>query len=542
MRQRAIVLLLFGSISLSAQTLTLDFFKDKPRSFAKDFYISQFLDQDIKPKEAEALIGDVHNMNYRLFYKFVDKIDDFSFTRTKYCLKLDAEQYKGKSDNCVAMGLSAYKATKLTPQTLNQIAENIQNNYPTIAKRYKLIASHSFETLMRAEDKILISTFTSVGGTFRQTYYNHPIPPSKLNNLIKQKSFSSMVKKIVRDPKLNNLQKSILKIDASNLTAEANFLLALNAIKHQKEDVAIWYLKLSEQKARKAFDKSKALFWQYLLTKDKALLAKLTESKDINIYSLYAYETLGIAPKGVKTAIESNTTKAPFEITDPFAWVKVQKIFKSQKYSSYDVKKAVAMKLNSKESEAHVARLIYNFQKEEHYFLKPHFQHLKHLKPERIALILAIARQESRFIPTSISYSYALGMMQFMPYVARDIASKNGFKEFKYEDMFEPKVAYKFANIHLDFLENSLYHPLFVAYAYNGGIGFTKRNILQKEYFKEGKYEPFLSLEMVPNQQARHYGKKVLANYVIYAKLLGVKTSIKTLLNTLKPPHRTHRF
>ncbi|HIP58791.1 MAG TPA: lytic transglycosylase domain-containing protein [Campylobacterales bacterium] len=542
MSQRAILFLLFLSIGLSAETITLDFFKDKPRSFAKDFYISQFLDQDIKPKEAEALIGDVYNMNYRLFYKFADKVDNFSFTRTKYCLKLKAEQFKGKSNDCVAMGLSPYKATKLPPQTLSQIADDIKQNYPKISERYKIIATRSFETLMNAKEEVLISTFTEVGGKFRQTYYNHPLPASKLNDLSKQKSFSRMVVKIIRDPKLNNLQQSILKIDASNLSAEANFLLAMNAIKLQKEDIAIWYLKLSEKKSKKAFDKSKTQFWQYLLTQDKKHLSKLTESKDINIYSLFAYETLGIAPKGIITTIESNNTKAPFDITDPFAWVKVQKIFKSQKYSSYDVKKAVAMKLNSKESEAHVARLIYNFQKEEHYFLKPHFQYIKHLKPERIALILAIARQESRFIPASVSYSYALGMMQFMPYVAKDIAEKNGFKDFKYEDMFDPKTAYKFADIHLNYLENSLYHPLFIAYAYNGGIGFTKRNILQKEYFKAGKYEPFLSLEMVPNGQARHYGKKVLANYLIYAQLLGVDTSIKTLLNTLKPPHHMHRF
>ncbi len=542
MFKSAILLLLFWSISLSSKTLTLDFFKDKPRSFIKDFYISQFLDQDIKPKEAKALIGDVHNMNYRLFYKFVDKIDDFSFTRTKYCLQLKGVQFKGKSVDCIAIGLSSYKATKLKPQTLTQIADQIQNNYPDIAKRYKLIAKQSFSALMKMENRVLISTFTSVGSKFRQTYYNHPIPSKKLNTLIQDRSFSTMVVKIIRDPKLTKLQKSILKLDSSKLSAEANFLLALNALKQKREDIAIWYLKLSEKKAQKASDRSKALFWQYLLNKDNKYLTKLTESKDINIYSLYAYETLGIAPKGIKLGFESNNTKAPFNIKDPFAWVQLKKAFKKNKYNSYDAKKVAAMTLNSKESEAHVAKLIYSFKREEHYFLKPHFQYLSSLKPERIALILAIARQESHFIPTSVSYSYALGMMQFMPYVARDIAAKNGFEDFRYEDMFDPKIAYNFADIHLNFLEKSLYHPLFIAYAYNAGIGFTKRSILKKEYFKEGKYEPFLSLEMIPNQQARHYGKKVLANYVIYAQLLGIKTTVKTLLDTLKPPHHMHRF
>jgi len=35
---------------------------------------------------------------------------------------------------------------------------------------------------------------------------------------------------------------------------------------------------------------------------------------------------------------------------------------------------------------------------------------------DRKALMLAIARQESKFIPASISRSFALGMMQFMPF------------------------------------------------------------------------------------------------------------------------------
>jgi soluble lytic murein transglycosylase len=529
-------------MTLTAKTLTLDFFKDKPRSLAKDFYISQYLDQNITPKESWELIGEVNNMNFKLFYKFADRVDDFGFKRVKYCRKLDAKQFLGKSEDCIAMGLSSYKATKLNTKTLTKIAESINFKYPKLAKRYRIIAAKSFETLLKTDEKELIKIFTSVGSKYRQSYYNKTIDSDKLLKLSRHLSFGSMIEKIVRNPKLANLQKSILKFDSSSLTAEANFLLALNAIKHQHEDIAIWYLKLSEKKAKRRLDKDKALFWRFLLTKDNSLLKELTNSKDINIYTLYAHERSGTKQKGIITTIEPKNPKAPFDVKDPFAWIKVKNRFKSQKYNSYKDKKEAALKLNSNETEAHVARLIYNFQKNEHYFLTPYLKYLVPYKKERVALILALARQESQFIPTSISYSYALGMMQFMPYVAKDIAKKNGFKDFKYEDMFDPKTAYRFADIHLDFLERSLFHPLFIAYAYNGGLGFTKRQILKKEYFKDGKFEPFLSLEMIPNSQARHYGKKVLANYVIYAKLLGIDTSINKLLKTLKPPYRTHRF
>ena len=143
----------------------------------------------------------------------------------------------------------------------------------------------------------------------------------------------------------------------------------------------------------------------------------------------------------------------------------------------------------------------------------------------RQALILALARQESRFVPSAISTSYALGMMQFMPFVANDIAKKQGLAEFDQDNMFKPEVAYKFANIHLDYLENYLISPVFIAYAYNGGIGFTNRMLKNGLFNKKGKYEPYLAMELVPYAESRDYAKKVLANFVIYAQILGLKVS-----------------
>jgi len=157
-------------------------------------------------------------------------------------------------------------------------------------------------------------------------------------------------------------------------------------------------------------------------------------------------------------------------------------------------------------------------------------------------MILAIARQESEFIPTAISPSFALGMMQFMPFLVDHTAKKFGLSNFKYTDIFKPKVAYEFANDHLNFLEKHLYNPLLVAYAYNGGIGYTKRNILQQNYFKYNQYEPFYSLEMITPAQPMHYAKKVLANYVIYLNLLGIPSTVTKYLNDLKNIQNCHSF
>ncbi len=124
-----------------------------------------------------------------------------------------------------------------------------------------------------------------------------------------------------------------------------------------------------------------------------------------------------------------------------------------------------------------------------------------------------------------------MGVMQIMPFLSKSIAKER--KEiYNINDQLKPEVNIVYANHHLNFLENKLKHPLFISYAYNGGIGFTK-NIVIKRYFKNKKYDPYLSLEMLPYNETRKYGKKVLANYYIYANYLGEKVTINDLFNSL---------
>ena len=98
--------------------------------------------------------------------------------------------------------------------------------------------------------------------------------------------------------------------------------------------------------------------------------------------------------------------------------------------------------------------------------------------------------------------------------------------------MFEPQTAYFFANHHLDYLEKHLISPVLIAYAYNGGITFTNK-MLDKGLFKPGKYEPFLSMELVTYTESRIYAKKVLANYIVYLHLLNDNTKISSIFESL---------
>ena len=107
--------------------------------------------------------------------------------------------------------------------------------------------------------------------------------------------------------------------------------------------------------------------------------------------------------------------------------------------------------------------------------------------------------------------------------------------------MFLPEYNIRYSRAHIKWMQKSLYHPLFMAYAYNGGMGFFRKHLL-KGNFGHGQYEPFLSMEMMSNNESREYGKKVIANYVMYKKVMGDKVSIVHLFDILNQPKMTDRF
>ena len=171
----------------------------------------------------------------------------------------------------------------------------------------------------------------------------------------------------------------------------------------------------------------------------------------------------------------------------------------------------------------------------------PYRDIMSQLSKKRQALIYAIARKESRFVPASVSSSFALGMMQIMPFLIKHIAKERG-EEIDLNEIFNPRKAIVYANHHINYLATYLHNPLFVAYGYNGGIGFTKRLIMRSDYFRNGPYEPYLSMEKIENVEAREYGKKVMVNYVIYQNKLGIPARITPYVQVLTTPSETDSF
>lgn len=319
--------------------------------------------------------------------------------------------------------------------------------------------------------------------------------------------------------------------------ANRNFKKGLKLLQQNRAKKAIPYFKVAQQHYIRQYERDKATFWLYLSSKNKSYLKTLLESPHPNIYTLSAADIKNKAyPKTITESFWNDTTDG-FDVEDPIAWAKVKHLMKK----SDDID-ALA---ENYESKACIG--IYTYLKAKacnetkSYFPMPYPKSMEGMTPERKALIYAIARQESRFVPASVSRSFALGMMQFMPFLIKDVAKAKGEK-IDYDDIFNPHKAIKYADYHLDYLTRYLYHPLFIAYAYNAGIGFTKRHITKPHYFRKGLYEPYMSIEKMKNYEAREYGKKVLTNYVIYLNKLGVNSRISSFLQTLDTPSKTDRF
>ena len=319
--------------------------------------------------------------------------------------------------------------------------------------------------------------------------------------------------------------------------AHKHFKHGLALLKQGKPQQAAGYFDVARRAYKKHYDIDKTLFWLYLSTKNKVYIKALRQSHHVNIYTLMAADTMQARyPKTITESLWKSKTSG-FDIKNPIDWAKVKHQMKAgcnldDLADDFKSQECIGIYTYIKAKASHFKEV---------YFPMPYRDVMKKLPKKRQALIYAIARQESRFVPASVSRSFALGMMQFMPFLIKHIAKQKG-EHIDLDNIFDPYKAIEYADYHLDYLTKYLHHPLFIAYAYNGGIGFTRRYIKNNRHFRKGPYEPYMSMESMKNVEAREYGKKVLANYVIYMNKLGVKTRIFTLLKTLATPDKTDTF
>jgi len=528
--------LLFPLLLVASAPKDILFFDDKPNGTAKDFYIYRYLKKpSTTSKEANKLLEMTNYMSMKLFHAFANNIDDKGMKKVSKCLKMKLAPLLKSDDECLAIKFSMYYATKLSKSELKSVEHRL-SQYKISKSLHVIYSDNPFESLIDGNTTQFFDVFNNVGSKYRKKFFDHEISKEKLKQLQTDSNINKTIKYVITGQKLKNFSRSLLYVDRYTkiLTHQSLFFLGLNALKLRYNKLALAFFDEAYKKAYFQMDKDKVLFWQFLVTKNKIYKDKIKSSFDLNIYTLLS----GVKNQHIIVP-EAEGINPNYNEKDPFGWTTLLKTIRNKKPEEL---KNMAKKFHYGSTLGIYSYLMEKASKyKNHYFPMPYIKYLKSTDKKRIALIMAISRQESRLIPSALSHSYALGMMQFMPFLAKAIAKQEKIKNFDLDDMFNPIIALKFANIHLDWLEKSLYSPLFISYAYNGGIGFTKR-LLKSGTFKKGDYEPFLSMELVHYDESRKYGKKVLANYITYMQILGEPISTYSLFEDLTNPEKTDQF
>ncbi len=508
-------------------SITLQWLKSKPYSSTRDFYILQYLNQDITPNEALEALSLVKSVSNTIFFQFAKRFKHDETIAVVQCMKASAKDLVNTDANCIKNGLSLKQATKLSQIELQTVIKKVEEKYPNFAKQLRIIASPiPFTKLISSEVDDFYEVFLNTGVNFKIEHFNYKLPKKTLNKIKNDKRVEKLIKYCITNPKLNLLNKSFLNLEDTTLSAKSSFFLALNAITYNDFNQAFIYLNNALNKSNSLIEKNKINFWLYLLTKNEEYLETLSTNTNLDIYSLYTKELKNIPIKNIKynISLKQNRSKEKVNLNDPFFWFNLRKetkVMNEEKLKRYE------NLFNTKDSLPFLAFVYNKFDNyKTPYFLTPYKKELKEYNTDRKALVYAIAKQESRFIPTALSSVYAQGVMQIMPFLSKHIA-KNLNEEYDINKMFEAKTNLKYANYHLNNLEKNLDNPLFIAYSYNAGYGYFKTLKNLGLFTKNNQFEPFLSMELVSYDETKEYGKKVLANYYIYKNYLENKKEFK---------------
>jgi peptidoglycan lytic transglycosylase len=134
------------------------------------------------------------------------------------------------------------------------------------------------------------------------------------------------------------------------------------------------------------------------------------------------------------------------------------------------------------------------------------------------AVILAFARQESRFQPTAISRAGARGVMQIMPQTAVTITHDRSLAGRNKDRLDDPVYSMTLAQNYLhDLLEKQNGNLFSIAAAYNAGEG----NLSKWQSLQESGADPLLFIETIPLSETRDYIKRVMTNFWMYRLRLG---------------------
>ena len=144
------------------------------------------------------------------------------------------------------------------------------------------------------------------------------------------------------------------------------------------------------------------------------------------------------------------------------------------------------------------------------------------------AMMYAIIRQESRFMPEARSRAGAMGLMQLMPSTARWVARQIPIQPFSTDMLARPEVNVTMGTYYFGRVLADLGHPIMATAAYNAGPGRARR------WRDDKPLEGAIYTETIPFNETRDYVKQVFTNAWFYRhRLTGQPASLRQLLGTV---------
>lgn len=523
--------------ALSAKPLlTLKELGSKPKGIARDFYIWEFIsDKDTSLEESLK----AYDLVYRKIPKLKSALQAKGYhpkiPKNIACAKLPITELVKQDEQCIAFGLKLSQVPTMPASQITTLQQKLAKSPNLLAKIKILRSSDIAQAMFAANAQVFAEIFNALTYQQKLQIFAKSPDPKAIQRLANQNasSFNRVLQHIILDSRLLAFKQAIAKADITTSDSNTFFLLGINELLNDSKQQALRYFERSRNAAIDPFFKDRAMFWQYLVSGNVAFLHDLQTSKFVDIFSIYANQKLKTKPNYeiVSSFDGLILKKPPINISDPFAWqVARDSIGSIKDMTRYEEEVNRFYTIDTTPHLAHFSNRITKYSV--NYYIMPYVDLVHWRDDKQKAMSLAIAKQESHFIPALVSRSYALGMMQIMPFNLEPFAKKLGIKhKVTLEDLFKPEFAYTFGTMFLEELNDEFKHPLFVAYAYNGGPGFWRRTLAKGQLFvKNRKYEPWLSMELIANEEPRFYGMKVLANYIIYQELLGHKVDIESLL------------
>ena len=148
-----------------------------------------------------------------------------------------------------------------------------------------------------------------------------------------------------------------------------------------------------------------------------------------------------------------------------------------------------------------------------------------------VALLYAIARQESRFAVDIVSSAGAVGLMQLMPGTARWVAKQLARNDYRPALIGDAELNTQFGAYYFKYwLERLDRMPALAAAAYNAGPGRAQA------WRPPAPLEGAIWVETIPFNETRDYVKKVLANAIVYGHAFNSsQPPLTTRLGTVAP-------